>query len=227
MAGARSAPAVHSIPEVYMSKQVSRLGFPLLEPLPAPQGTVGHRSFVPLTVTGIARAFHPIPSAFGRCFRQIRTRYSTIIVYPCPRISSRSPLSLSPVCAYRHTYSWSMLFFILFFFLLILFFLFLFLFIFLFVSKRRNATSLRGTMYPIREASQYLPSTKKAAAYATAFPCSILVILRPASFDDRRPGRSSAWPALSAAPGSFPAGFSPPSPGFPAPRKRAGSRCSW
>ena len=54
---------IHSIPEVYMFKQVSRLGFLLLEPLPIPKGTVGPRSFVRLTVTGIARDFHPVPSA--------------------------------------------------------------------------------------------------------------------------------------------------------------------
>ena len=71
MAGARSAPAVHSIPEVYMSKQVSRLGFPLLEPLPVLIGTVGMRSFVLLTVTGIAQVLHLIPSAQkGRCFHR-------------------------------------------------------------------------------------------------------------------------------------------------------------
>ena len=61
----RSGPTVHSIPEVYMFRQVSRLGFSLLKPLPIPQGTVGHRSFVRLTVTGIARDFHPVPSAQG------------------------------------------------------------------------------------------------------------------------------------------------------------------
>jgi hypothetical protein len=78
---------VHSIPEVFMFKQVSRLGFSLLEPLPVLIGTVGMRSFVPLTVTGIAQVLHLIPSAQKRpLLPQIRTRYSTGI-----------SISLSPV----------------------------------------------------------------------------------------------------------------------------------
>lgn len=64
-----------------MCKQVSRLGFILLEHLPALQQWLCS-PFVSFTVTGIARKSHPYSLDTLRCQRILRryTRYSLVLI---------------------------------------------------------------------------------------------------------------------------------------------------
>ena len=79
-----------------MCKQVSRLGFILLEHLPALQQWL-RSSFVSFTVTGIARKFHPYSLDTLRCQRILRgyTRYSLVLILYRALKSSSSKFTLT------------------------------------------------------------------------------------------------------------------------------------